>query len=538
MYKIMIADDEGIVIDALRFIIQKNFGDTCMIESAKTGRSVIELAEKFRPDIALMDIQMPGINGIEAMKEIRKENTNIIFVVISAYDKFDYAKEAINLGVLEYVNKPIEQNKIVEILKRAMKMVDKERERRSNDLRIREKLEIVVPVIETGFIYSVLFQENYAEDTDNYKSLLGIEEDSGFMMVIECGESSQNGHFTNPIGSGVKVQSFYQELRSIIKEFFSVSAVGSIMANKVIVFIPSQVPSVDTEYEERIELIENTRKMVRLLRQKIDVYFRVGIGGVTTLGEIENSYKEALKSLQFAQGSVVHAKDLPIKVEYEKDYPIETEKKFFERIEDGDVNGAGLEARRFFDWMVENYHEQDMDIRLKTLEFVLWAEKIAYEAGGMLYRFTARHDYLGAINSMTDYEELRSWFLDKITDACRNIKSKKQESSLSIVEKAKEYMQENYAKDLSLDEVSKKVNISPYYFSKLFKEEEGRNFIDYLTEIRMDKAKQLLSEKNLSMKEICIAVGYADPNYFSRTFKKNVGVTPTEYREGKLENEV
>ncbi len=496
MYKIMIADDEGIVIDALRFIIQKNFGDTCMIESAKTGRSVIELAEKFRPDIALMDIQMPGINGIEAMKEIRKENTNIIFVVISAYDKFDYAKEAINLGVLEYVNKPIEQNKIVEILKRAMKMVDKERERRSNDLRIREKLEIVVPVIETGFIYSVLFQENYAEDTDNYKSLLGIEEDSGFMMVIECGESSQNGHFTNPIGSGVKVQSFYQELRSIIKEFFPVSAVGSIMANKVIVFIPSQVPSVDTEYEERIELIENTRKMVRLLRQKIDVYF------------------------------------------YEKDYPIETEKKFFERIEDGDVNGAGLEARRFFDWMVENYHEQDMDIRLKTLEFVLWAEKIAYEAGGMLYRFTARHDYLGAINSMTDYEELRSWFLDKITDACRNIKSKKQESSLSIVEKAKEYMQENYAKDLSLDEVSKKVNISPYYFSKLFKEEEGRNFIDYLTEIRMDKAKQLLSEKNLSMKEICIAVGYADPNYFSRTFKKNVGVTPTEYREGKLENEV
>lgn len=157
MYKIMIADDEGIVIDALKFIIQKNFGDSCVIESAKSGRSVIELAETFRPDIALMDIQMPGINGIEAMKEIRKENTNIIFVVISAFDKFDYAKEAINLGVLEYVNKPIEQNKIVEILKRAMKMVDGERERRSNDLRIREKLEIVVPVIETGFIYSVLF---------------------------------------------------------------------------------------------------------------------------------------------------------------------------------------------------------------------------------------------------------------------------------------------------------------------------------------------------------------------------------------------
>lgn len=538
MYKIMIADDEGIVIDALKFIIQKNFGDSCVIESAKSGRSVIELAETFRPDIALMDIQMPGINGIEAMKEIRKENTNIIFVVISAFDKFDYAKEAINLGVLEYVNKPIEQNKIVEILKRAMKMVDGERERRSNDLRIREKLEIVVPVIETGFIYSVLFQENYAEETDNYKSLLGIEEDSGFMMVIECGENSQNGHFTNPIGSGVKVQSFYQVLRTIVKEFFPVSAVGSIMSNKVIVFIPSEMPSEDTEYDARIELIEKTRKLVRLLRQKIDVYFRIGIGGVAPLGEIENSYKEALKSLQFAQGSVVHAADLPIKLEYEKDYPIETENRLFDKVEEGDVNGADAEARSFFDWMVENYSGQDADIRLKTLEFVLWAEKIAYLSGGMTYRFTARHDYLGTINSMKDYEELRSWFLAKISDASRNVESKKQESSLSMVEKAKEYMQENYAKDLSLDDVSKTVNISPYYFSKLFKEEEGRNFIDYLTEIRIDKAKELLMDKNLSMKEICAAVGYSDPNYFSRSFKKNVGVTPTEYREGKVENEV
>ena len=139
---------------------------------------------------------------------------------------------------------------------------------------------------------------------------------------------------------------------------------------------------------------------------------------------------------------------------------------------------------------------------------------------------------------MKDYEELRSWFLAKISDASRNVESKKQESSLSMVEKAKEYMQENYAKDLSLDDVSKTVNISPYYFSKLFKEEEGRNFIDYLTEIRIDKAKELLMDKNLSMKEICAAVGYSDPNYFSRSFKKNVGVTPTEYREGKVENEV
>ena len=134
MYKIMLADDEGIVIDSLKFIIEKEFGDECVIEYAKTGRKVIELAENFRPDIAVMDIQMPGINGIEAMKEIRKNNPGIIFIVMSAYDKFDYAKEAIKLGVLEYITKPMEKNKIISVLKRAMEMIEKEKEMKAHGL--------------------------------------------------------------------------------------------------------------------------------------------------------------------------------------------------------------------------------------------------------------------------------------------------------------------------------------------------------------------------------------------------------------------
>ena len=78
MYRIMLADDEGIVIDSLKFIIEKEFGDKCQVEFAKTGRSVIELAEQFRPDIAIMDIHMPGINGIDAMKEIKQFSANTI----------------------------------------------------------------------------------------------------------------------------------------------------------------------------------------------------------------------------------------------------------------------------------------------------------------------------------------------------------------------------------------------------------------------------------------------------------------------------
>lgn len=96
MYRVLIADDEGIMLEALKNIITANFGNECELAFAKTGRAVVELAESFRPDIAFMDIQMPGINGIQAIKEIRKFNSSVKFIIITAYDKFDYAKEAIN----------------------------------------------------------------------------------------------------------------------------------------------------------------------------------------------------------------------------------------------------------------------------------------------------------------------------------------------------------------------------------------------------------------------------------------------------------
>ncbi|HPU62655.1 MAG TPA: AraC family transcriptional regulator, partial [Mobilitalea sp.] len=100
-----------------------------------------------------------------------------------------------------------------------------------------------------------------------------------------------------------------------------------------------------------------------------------------------------------------------------------------------------------------------------------------------------------------------------------------------LICKAKAYIEENYNKDISLDEVSRKVDISPYYFSKLFKEETGVNFIDYLTNIRIEKAKKLLLYSDMNIKNICLDIGYSDPNYFSRIFKKQVGLTPTEFRE-------
>lgn len=530
MYRIMLADDEGIVLDSLKMIIQREFSGECQIETAKTGRDVIELAERFRPDVAFMDIQMPGINGIEAIREIQKNNPLVEFVILSAYDKFDYAKEAINLGVLEYVNKPFSNKSITEVLTKALKTVDTKRKKRSDDLKIKEKMETVTPIIENGFIYAAMFQEHFTEDVESYRQLLGIEKDYGCMLALVMGDDQQGSHMTNAVGAGVRTQMNYARVRELVKGTWN-CVVGSVISNKIPVFLPMDTQKMD--YEERIEMIDICRALARKLRKMTDITVRIGIGSIQKLTKVMASYEEALRALNNSTGSVAHVDDLPIQCRYDAEYPIGLEKELFDNLKGGRIEECERAATQYFDWMLENYDEKNVSVRLKTLEFVLYAEHIAYCEGGMTYHFSEREHYLPLVVNAENNSDLKSWFVGRFKESCRNLMTKKEEHENELVVRAQAYIQENYHRDLSLDEVSRQMDLSPYYFSKLFKEETGSNFVEYITNLRIAKAKELLAGDKGSMKEICAAVGYSDPNYFSRIFKKTTGVTPTEYRESE-----
>lgn len=528
MYRIMLADDEGIVTDSIKMIIEKNYPGEFEIETAKTGRAVIELAEHFRPDIAFMDIQMPGINGIDAMREIKRSNPAIVFIVLSAYDRFMYAKEAISLGVLEYLNKPFTKDMICNVLDKAKSQIDSRREQHRNDLIIKEKMENVIPMLESGFIYSILFQEHFEEDVQNYKSLLDIEKDHCFMMAIVFGDAQEGNYMTNAVGSSIKSQGNYRIICESIKETIP-CIVGALMSNKIPLCIPCDKHVM--EYNDRVELIEKCRSLCTRLNKETGSFFRIGIGGVVEFKNAMSSYQDALKTLINSTGRVGHVDDLPIGCNYEENYPIDIENKIFDELKSGHMEECVSASGEFFDWMSQTYSGDLNNIRLKSLEFVLRAESSAYRSGGMTYRFEEREDYLPELMATSDMMVLREWYIKKISDACRNVMVKREERDNDLIVRAKEYIDSNYHRDISLDDLSRILNLSPYYFSKLFKEETGENFVEFLTRIRLDKAKELLKSPDISMKEICAQVGYSDPNYFSRIFKKVTGQTPTEYRD-------
>lgn len=530
MYRILLADDEGIVINSLSMIIEKNYEGQFEIESAKSGRMAIEVAERFRPDVIFMDIQMPGINGIEAMKEIRSILPSVIFVVLTAYDKFDYAKEAIGLGVIDYLNKPYNQRSIVSAISRVIDELDTRREKRRQDLQTKERLETVVPIIENGFISSIIFQEPFPEDIDNYRNLLSLDADYGYMIAVMFGEMQQGNYLTNAVGSAVRAQTvYYTKVREIIKDTYPDAVVGSISSNKIPVFVPRKDMSMD--YTERSDLIERSRVAVREMKNATDIKYRIGIGGIRKLKNCGESYEEAMKALFATKGSVAHVDDLPIAVSYEESYPADLENDIFEKLADGDVDGCVLLSGKFFDWMCDKHSDDIMSIKLKSLEFVLRAEGDMYRSGGHLYEFESRKDYLSGIIGMDSLDEVKTWFMDKMKNAAANMTTGSLDHTHHLIKQALEYIENNVGKDISLNEISEKLNISSYYFSKLFKEETNEGFVEYLTKRRVEKAKDMLKDPSKSIKEIGSECGYSDPNYFSRIFKKSTGMTPTEYKE-------
>ncbi len=512
--------------ESFRAIFSKYFEGSIEYAEAKTGREAIEMAENFHPDIVFMDIRMPGIDGITAIREIRAFNQNALFYVISAYDKFDYAKEAISLGVEGYLMKPISRQMVIDTVREASGKVDRIREERHFQLKIQEKLQTVIPVVETGYVSAILLSDKLADDAE-YRDLLEIHENYAYAEVF-CFGAFTDGKLLSTVRSRVHAQESYPQIRAVIKSFQN-CIIGPVLSDRIIVFVPHAGERID--YEERISIIDLTQKILTRLKEQTELDFRLGIGKLWKLESVRGSCQEASESLLASRARICHADDCLQRGNLEGNYPITTEQDLFDALKRGEVGKMQQDLMRFFSWLSAQKPEDLNSMRLKCLEFVMRAERMAFDAGAVDYAYTYRKDYLSQLMGFPDAESIWGWLLEKMTGVCAGIRDRDEKRSESTVARAQKYIKENFTRDISLDDVSREVNVSPYYFSRLFKAEVGENFIEYLTGLRIAKARDSLRDPSLSIKEIGIMSGYGDPNYFSRIFKKQTGQTPREYRE-------
>lgn len=532
MYRLLIADDEQIVIDSLTFIVNKSFPDMFTIESARSGREAIEKAERFIPDIIFMDINMPGINGIDAIRELRHKLHECIFVILTAFDQFDFAKDALKLGVSEYLLKPVNRDKIISTLQKSIDDVEKERTKRKKELDLKEKLENILPVLENGFIYSMLFLEDNTTELENYRNIFEIEEGGGYIMTIEFAQTNDCGHMVNRIGLSIKSQSFYPYLRDIIKSRCR-CFMGPAILNRIIVYIPANTDT--DEYSRRLEAVNLAECIYNQVSMKIDADFYIGIGrSYNSFENIYLSYEESLRAIRFMNGKgIIHIADIPTEKELPVlKYPVSKEKLLLEKAALGERDACIQAFSNIFEWLQIEYYGSVNKIRAKLIELMILISRLAYD-----YNITQNLDsidFISQLQSLDAVSELKHWCIQRIEYLTKSISEAREKKTNSLISKAVDFIKENYRNEITLEDVSKEVNISPHYFSKLFKDEMGENFIDYLTTLRINTAKEIMKSSLMSVKEICYEIGYGDPNYFSRIFKKAVGVTPTEYRDSVL----
>lgn len=515
MYKLMVVDDEPIAVESVVVMVKRNFPGVFAIRSCRSGKMAIETAEEFHPDIMIMDIDMPGINGLEAIKKLKESQSDITFVILSAFDYFSYAQEALSLGVIEYLVKPVTETRLTEVLEHIVEEIKTSSHEKQKRLEQQERLLMSIPVLERTFCETLALREEEAVELKNTCALLGFHDVGGYVLLF----SSRN--------SKEKMPDYY-DFKQRLKH--SCHFIMEQLRNKEIVlyvFCDSDGQTPKTEAEKL------ATKFIEYARQK-GVELICGAGNwYNTVSKAGQSFDEAKKAIHILRDDLyagmygpvldaVNANEIePKTVDTYREY---LQKYVLQHLDKEDPLIILREYEKMLAFEVEKktpFHEMRNVIVELELEI------------GRSKNIPVDHSRssINKILSTETADELIETMGMVIAQNADFLTKDHHKSLDNLTEKAKTYIIEHYAETITLEDVANNANLSQYYFSRLFKQETGTSFIDFLTKIRIEKSKKLLLMEGLSVKEIAYMVGFNDPNYFSKAFKKATGESPVEYRK-------
>lgn len=511
--KVLIVDDEQLEREGLRAILRKHMPGLS-IALARNGTEAVAMAEAFGPDLVLMDIKMPGLSGLEALARIQRNLPDVQFVMVTAYDEFSFAREALKYGVKDYLLKPSRSAEIVETVSRVLREIGEERTLRATRLQESRAFHRMMPVLEADIVAQLLHDHSHEIDAAELAEWLGGQPDmAGFVMVLalEAGDEAAAGPF-------------HAALRERVREQ-AAGWVGALSGR--------QIPLVlfrESGLSHRAQAASLMQRLLALQRQYDGLRLFAGIGSpYPSLGQIRQSYQEALIASADASPSCRYRfyEDLPAKPGLPAKFPDKAaETVFLDHIRTGRWDEVRETVLACADgW--EKHGVPLMHAAQRLLEMLWLISRVLAETG--LETVPSTFSF-----RMTDYRALRTEAeceLDKLVRAAAE-HDRRMESR--VVERIKRRILQHSHEDLSLEQIAEAEGMSPFYLSRLFKEETGVNYIDFLTACRMEKARVLMADPAKSLKQIAFEVGYHDPNYFSRVFKKVTGHSPRDYRKRRV----
>ncbi len=507
--RIFLVDDEQPVLDGLTVTIKKYIEELEICGTARSGKEAIEGILLEKPDIVMMDVRMPGMSGLDALRELRRLASDSVTILLTAYERFDIAKEAFSLGVYDYLVKPVEQEALISTLKEALRHLKELKDASFRAASARQELELARPLLEVGFIYSAILGPPDPSLLRSFGQRLALVDLRGKQ------ETEIMGHFAvlgeQPEKSFPWTEDNINLLRQAITNRLA-CVVGPPLGGFLPLFIPgSRIETTVTVFNE-------------LFSQKDFPALRFAVGSVQMGIGLRRSWADALGALA-SKGET--KEDPTVPRVFESPDPTTEE---LHRAERGIIQGNFSAATTAFaHWILLSSQEDEKSKLHRTLV----ATVLTTLAGASL------EDAVQAGISQWILENQKSEDFPEraanlLTISLGGMGSRESEGGFAEVQdkrirRALHFIGENYHRPISLEEVAETVGLSPAHLSRILVAETGSSFTDHISRYRIERAKKELSQGSLSVKEIAYLCGYPDANYFSRAFKKIVGITPSEY---------
>ena len=500
MYNVLIVDDEEPVLDSYEHMLSRR-EDMVLCGKARTGLEALSVVQSTHPDLVLMDIGMPGIDGLKTIEELQKQYPEVLYVVSTAYERFDIAKRAIPLGLFRYLVKPVSKRTFFLMLDDAKNELDMRRRKVVSHMDDLKKAADIHAWEQKNFLSLISWKTLDEGEWQQYRELFHLNGDSAMVCMV-----STSGYD--------EVSGIYEMLVNQLRYKYQILSSESLGKLMILIF--------DGDSATRIE-----HAVTQAARAAFPegLHYTLGFGSMQRYDRLLDSFQEALSSIDaevFDAGELKEEglllKELRSSVARLDDLSQIQER--FEKVSDLYLLRGPFDIAK------------GKLIRVFTLLFDDM-ESVLPGPGTRQVPF----DFIREIWQLADRNEWMLWSERMLSFILERSKLYRMEHRPLPLRRAIAYLDEYYRKPLQLTEVADSCGVSPSYLSRLFSDHMKSSFIDYLTGVRIQQAKQLMKAGGHSIKEISYDVGYQDPNYFSKIFRKFCGISPTQYQKNKGETD-
>lgn len=522
--KILIAEDELLCLNNLKELNWSSIGITSVL-TAENGEQAYRIALNEKPDIILSDIQMPKMNGLELAEKLSSNLPETRFIILTAYNNFTYAQTAISNGVCSYLLKPFLDEDVMEAVAKAVADVKEQNLKNSYTTQIAQQLEVSKHFL-LGYFLNIINGEN--NDISELTDIFGITDQNSICtaMVVSLEYSKEPDSFKQNYRIFNHLSRIFSGHNANVLSFFNTT--------QLIYFFLSD-SSVTHQKAQGFALKYADSAEAYLNFNYSDKYV-IGLGNsVNGIKSCQLSYNGALDAIKYSFylgfNSVICISDLePTKAFV--DYQSFPKEEFFGCVKAGDFENANFLLKKLFDNFRRGQAPIDIVKRI-CHEILVHLALCLMQCGqnpDLVFNKTNAWDIIRQYNSISSIEEFVTDFVDVVISA---ITYRYNQKSRDLVNEVKEYISNHL--DTSLNEIAEHFFHSPNYLSNIFSKEAGVTIKNYMITERIERAKELLANPEISIGTIASSVGYKNTQHFSTVFSKQTGVTPTVYRNSLFE---